>query len=228
MRVPVCRPDLKHPLSDIKHGYIKCAAAKVINSNGLILLFIQSISKRRRCRLVYNPLYIKSCYLSRILCCLPLAVIKICRHSYNSLCNRLAEICLGSLFKLLQNKGGNLRRGVSLFHIGNINNSPAVFILNNLVRNHLHLFVYFVIIPSHKPLYRKDGIFRICNSLPLCHLADQNLAIPCKGNNRRCDPAPFLIYYNLWLSPFHNCNNRICCAKVNADNLSHIILLVLI
>ena len=102
MGIAVCSHDLYDAVSDIYYGYIEGTASKVVYHYLLFLFILKSVSKGCCRRLVYDTLYVKSCYLARILCSLTLSVVEVCRYSYDCLAYLLSKIALGVSLKLLE------------------------------------------------------------------------------------------------------------------------------
>src|SRR5277367_5963642 len=103
-----------HAFADFQNRNIERAAAKVINGDRLVLALVESVSQRRRRRLVDDALYIESRNLARIFRSLPLRVVEVRWHRDHSLGNFLAEIIFRRLLQLLQNHRGDLRWSVFL------------------------------------------------------------------------------------------------------------------
>ena len=52
MRVAVCGFHFKHAIADFEHGNVERAAAEVVHGDLLVLFLVQTVSKRRRSRLI--------------------------------------------------------------------------------------------------------------------------------------------------------------------------------
>src|SRR5580704_2851687 len=74
--VAIGRLDLNDALADFEDGNIESAAAKVVDGDRLVLLFVEAVGQRGRSGLVDDSFHIKPGDLARVLCCLALRVVK--------------------------------------------------------------------------------------------------------------------------------------------------------
>ena len=98
----------ENAIANFQNGNVKCAAAQIINRNGLPVIFIQAISQRGSCRLVNNAQHFQTGNFTGIFGGLTLGVVKIGRYGNDRLVNFFAQIIFGGFFHFLQNKSRNL------------------------------------------------------------------------------------------------------------------------
>jgi hypothetical protein len=104
------------------------------------------------------------------LSCLALCVIEIGGNCDNGLVDFLAKIVFRSGFQFLKNHCRNFRRRILL----PIDDDPRLSIRgSDLVGNHLHFFVHFVIATSHESLDGVNGVLGIGDRLPLGDLSNE-------------------------------------------------------
>ena len=216
--VSVRRFDLDHAFADLEDRDIEGAAAEVIDRNGLVLLFVQPVRQRGRGWLVNNSLHVEPGNLAGVLGGLALRVIEVGRHRNDCFGHWLPQIILGGLLQLLQDHGGDLRRGIllALRHNGHV-----VARLNHLVGHHLHLFVDFVKAPPHEALDGEDRVLRVGNSLVLGHLPHRALARLGKTHDRRRSTAAFFVGNHLRIAAFHDGDHRVGGSQVDPYDLCH-------
>jgi NAD-specific glutamate dehydrogenase len=91
---------LEELVPEREHCHVEGAPTQVKDQHTLLLLrrgFVQTVGDRSRCRLVYNPDAVQSCYLSSILSSLSLIIIEICGD-----CNdRISDLLLDVVFDAL-------------------------------------------------------------------------------------------------------------------------------
>ena len=92
---------------------------------------------------------------------------------------------------------------------------------DDLVRHHLHLFGDFVEPAAHEALDREDGVLGVGHGLPLGDLADQPLAGLGEGDDRRRQPAAFRVGDDDRLAAFHDRDDGVGGAQVDADDFAH-------
>ena len=114
MIISGCCKNFYNLVTNLNNRDIKCSASKVIYKNFLWLTIIKSICKCSRRRFINYTQNIKSCYSSRILCGLSLSIIKICRNSYNSICNLFSCKLFCIIFQFSQNHRRNFLRRILL------------------------------------------------------------------------------------------------------------------
>ena len=197
MVVAVGCQNLDDTVTDLDDRHIEGAAAEVIHHDLLLFLVVKAICQCGCSRLVDNPLDIKACDLSGILCCLSLCIVEVCRAGNDSLCYLLAQVSLRICLQLLKNHRGNLLRRILL--IVNCNS----------------------VVGAHVSLDRRHGSVRVRHSLALSRLADQTVAVLCKCNDGRRCALSFAVCDDSRLAAFHDCHAAVCCTKVNSYNLSH-------
>ena len=168
VRVTVGGLHLDHAFADFEDRNVERSAAEVVHGDRLVLAFIETIGESSRCGLVNDALHFQAGNLSSIFRSLPLRIIEICRNCNDRFRDFLAQIVFRRLLQLLQNQCGDLGRGMFL-PLGQ--HGYVVARLDDLIRDHLDLFLDFVVAASHEPLDRIDGILRVGNGLPLCDLA---------------------------------------------------------
>ena len=172
--VTVGRLDFHDALADFEDRNVERTAAEIVDGDGLVVLFVETIGERGRSGLVHQTLDFETGDLARVLSCLSLCVVEICGHSNDRAFHLLAEIVFRSLFQLLQDHRGDLRRRVQLS--GHLNARISIRCLCDFVGHHLHLFAHFVELPTHEPLDGEDGVLGIGDCLALCHLPDEALS----------------------------------------------------
>ena len=151
--VVTCRgKNLLHAVSHFDYRNIERTAAEVIYHDLLIVLFINAVCKSCGSRLVYDPLDVKTGYLTGVLGRLTLCVSEVCRNGYDCFGNGGSEVCLGICLQLLKNYRGYLLRCVLL--TVDINGVGC----------------------AHLSLYRYYSSFRVGNSLTLCDLTHHSFA----------------------------------------------------
>ena len=91
----------------------------------------------------------------------------------------------------------------------------------DLVGDHLHLFVDFVELASHEALDREDGVLGVGDGLALGDLADEALAVLGEADHRRRGAAPLGVDDDLRLAAFHDRDDGVGRAEVDADDLGH-------
>src|ERR1700730_2404967 len=88
-----------------------------------------------------------------------------------------------------------------------------------------HAFVLLrhgiIVAPPNQPLNRVDGIFGVCDALPLGWLPDQDFALIQKGHHRGCRACTFSVFDNFRGVTFHHGNARVGSSEVDADCLRH-------
>ena len=105
MGIAVGRLDFDDALANFKNRNIKGAAAKVVDGDGLILLFVEPVGQCGRSGLVDDALHVEAGNLARILGGLALRVVEVGGHGNHSFSDRAAQVGFGALLQLLQNHG---------------------------------------------------------------------------------------------------------------------------
>ena len=198
MGVAVGREHFDDALADVDDGHVEGAAAEVVDHDLLLFVVVKAVSKCRRRRLVDDTLYLKTRNLTCVLGCLTLCVVKVRRNRDDSLGDLLTEIALRIRLQLLQNHCGNLLRRVAL-----------------AVNGHL-------VIRAHVTLDRSNRAVRIRDSLTLCRLADQALAVLRKCNDGRCGSCALAVRNDDGLSALHHRNAAVGSSQIDTDNLTHV------
>ncbi len=114
MRVAVGRLDLDDAFADFENRDVERAAAEVVDRDGLVLLLVEAVGQRRRCRLVDDAQDVEAGNLAGVLRRLSLRVVEVRGHGDDRIGDLLAEIVLSRLLQLLQDHRGDFGRGVLL------------------------------------------------------------------------------------------------------------------
>ena len=220
-RVAVGGFDFEQAVVDFKDGNVERTAAKVIDRDGLCILFVEPVSQRRRCRLVDNAQDFEARDLARVLRCLTLGVVEIGRNGDDRLGHFLAEIRLGGFFHLAKDERGNLAWGVFLA-LG-FDPGIAVAAVDHVERHVLAVLgqIRIVVATTDQTLDAEDGVFRVGDGLPLCGLADETLVV-CERNDGRCRARAFRVLDHAGLAAVHDGNARVCSSKVNTNYFGHV------
>ena len=218
--VAIGRFNLEYAVAQLQDRDIECTTTEVVHGNlHILILLIHTVSQRSRSRLVDDTAHLQTCNLTSLLRSLTLRVGEVCRNGDNSLCYLLTEIVLGGLLHLLQDDSRDLLW--SVLTTVNLNTRSVVCTLNNRVWSALHIAQNLVVLLAHKTLDREYRALRVCDSLTLCRIAHLALAAIGKGNDRRGCAVSLRVRNNNGLRALHNGNTRVCCTKVNTNNLSH-------
>src|SRR6266704_3641994 len=168
--VPVGRLHFYNARPDFQHGNVKRAAAQVVHRDGLVALLIQPIRQRCRRRLVDDAHHFQAGDFARLLCGLPLRIVKIRRHGDHGLCDLLAEKVFRGRFQLAEDHCGNFRWAVSFAR--NLHARVLMRPCHHFVGHSPRLFANLIVATAHEPLDRIDRVLGIRYRLPLRHLAD--------------------------------------------------------
>ena len=209
---------LNHAFADFQNRNIEGAAAEVVYSDSLVFLLVQAVGQSSRRRLIDDALHIQAGNLTGVFGGLALRIIKVGWDGNHRFGDGLAQIVFRRLLQLLQNHGRDLRRSVflRLRHNGHM-----VALAGYLVRDHLHLVVYFFVTASHESLDGVNSVFRVSDGLAFCHLSNQALARFRKPNHRRGGPAAFFVLNDLGFAAFHHGYHRVCGTQVNSYDFAH-------
>ena len=219
--VAIGRFHFKHAIADFEHGDIKCAAAQIINGNGLPVIFVQAISQRSGGRFIDDTQNFKTGNFAGIFGCLTLRIVEIGRHGNHRLGHAFAQIILCRLFHFLQNKSRYLRRRV--FFAGRLDPSIAAIRGNNLKRHHFLVFFGRRIVKTtaDKALNGKQRVQRIGHGLAFGGLPGQALALFRKADHGRRGARAFGIFNHPCAGPVHDGDTAIGGAQINPDNFAH-------
>src|SRR4030095_390788 len=156
MGVAVSREDFEDPVLELKYRDVECAAAQIVNGDDGLVLLVDSVCKRRRGWLVHDSQHLEPRQMTRVLGSLPLSVVEISRHSYDSLGDFFAEELRGAPFEITKYECGNLRwREHAVAHF----EAYDLFATRrDLKRNEAEVFLYVVAALTHESLHGIDGL----------------------------------------------------------------------
>ena len=182
---------------NVEDGDIERAAAKVIDHDLLLGLFVDAVGEGGGGRLVDDALDVQPRDLARVLRGLTLRVGKIGRDGDNRIGDRLAEKRLGVGLELLQDHRRDLLRGI-------------------FVPIDVHL-----IICAHLAFDGGDGALVVRDSLPLGQTADHALAGLRERHDRRSRPPTLRVGDDDRLAALHHRDTGIGRAEIDTDDLCH-------
>ena len=222
MSIAVSGQNLENALTYFEYGNVECSTTEVENSylKGFAF-FVQSICKRCGCWLVKNALNLETGYSSRIFRSLPLGIIKVCWNGYHSFFYSFSEVGFSILFQFLQNHCGYFWRGEFLVHSRDVNSCVATGSLYNFVWNLSYLGLNLIVTSPHKPLYGKDGIFRVCYCLSFGGYANEPLPFFCESDYRWRYSSTFSVWDYRGLAAFHYSHAAVCGSEIYSQNFRH-------
>ena len=204
--------------SDFQNRDIEGSATEVIDGDGFIFSFVESVGECGCRRLVDDALDFEAGNLSGVFGRLPLCVVEICRHRDDRFGDLLAEIVFRSLLQLLQDHRRDLGRGVLL---ALRQHADVIALTDDFVGDHFHFLGDFIVAASHEPLDRVNRVLRVCNRLALGDLSDESLAGLGESDYRWGSAPSFFIGNDLGLATLHDGNAGVGGTEVNSDNLGH-------
>ena len=126
------------------------------------------------------------------------------------------EVRLGGLLELAQDHRGDFRRRVVL--AVDVHLDQLVRPADDLVRNEFLFRCDFLVPPAHEALDRVDRTPRIGDGLALGRVADQDVALVGEGDDAGREAVAFLIGDDLDFAAFHDGDDGIGRAEVDADD----------
>ena len=150
MRVAVGRLHFDHALTHFEDGDVERAAAEVVHGDGLVLLLVEAVRQRGRCRLVDDAQHVEARNLAGVFRRLPLRVVEVRGHGDDRVGHRLAEVILRGLLQLLQHHRGDFRRRV--FLAAGLDPHIAVVCGDDVIGDALLLAGDFGELPPHEAL----------------------------------------------------------------------------
>ena len=206
----------------MQDGNVEGAAAEVEDYDLFVdARFIETVSKSRRRRFVYDTRDFQARDLTRVFGRLTLSVVEVSGNRDNRLVDFVTKVGFRSFLKLAERLRGNLRGGITLA----VDLDANVFVGSayDFVRNHAFLGADFALLATHEALDRCDRAFRVHDRLTFRKLADELFRIG-ERDDTGSQPIPFGIRDYLRFFTFHNCDDRVGCSKIDADDffaLSH-------
>ena len=219
VRVAVRRLHFDDAFADFEDRNIKRAAAQVVHGDRFVLLFVETVGKRRGRGFVDDAQHFKPCNFAGLLGRLPLAVVEVGGNRDHRLAHFFAEEIFRGGLQFLKNHRRDFRRAVHLAL--NLNAGVVVRALRHFVRDSLRLFDNFVVATAHKPLDRIHRVFWVRDGLPLGHLSHQALSRLRDRDYRRRRPRAFLIGNHHGFAALHDGYHGVGRAQVNTNNLAH-------
>mmetsp|Transcript_860 Transcript_860/g.2099 ORF Transcript_860/g.2099 Transcript_860/m.2099 type:complete len:714 (-) Transcript_860:79-2220(-) len=211
--------DLKHAVSHLQDGHIKCAATQVKDQNGLIGLLLKAVGKRRGGGLVDDAQHLEASNLAGILGGLALAVVEVGRHRDDGLLDLVIEELAGIVHQLAQYASADFLGGKLLAGVGALDLHIAVGILLHNVRNLRRLLLHLVHAAAHKALHGEESVGCVHHCLALGNLADQALASLAVGDNGGSCACALSVCDNSGLAALHGSHSGVGGAQVDAHNL---------
>ena len=188
---------LHDAIADLDQGYVKSAAAQVVDHDGLGLAVVQAVGQGRGGRLVDDALDFQPGDASGILGGLALGIVKVGRHRDDGLGDRLAKIGLGVRFEFLQDQGADLLGRIALA----VNGHAAV--------------------TAHLALDAGDGARRVGDGLALGGFAHQALARFGECHHRRRGALALGIGDHHRFTALDDRGAAVGSAQINPDHFCH-------
>ena len=220
MVVAVSGKNLNNAVGKVKKRDVKGTAAEVEDEDFLILVFlIKTVGKSGCRRLVNDTLDIEACNLAGVFGCLTLGIVEVCRNGNDGVGYFLTEVLLGVSLHLREDHGADLLRRV----IGalNLHNGTTVSAGLDLVRNGLHLGLDLVKLATHETLDGEYRVHGVSDSLVLCCLTDNAVAVSAETHDRRSGAIALSVNDNGRLAALKDSHSRVGSAEVDTKNLSH-------
>src|SRR3989344_1768096 len=221
MRITVSGFYFDHIITNFQYRDVESTSTEIKDSDLFIFLFIKSISESGGGWFVDNAFNIKTCNLTSIFGSFSLSIIEISRHSNNSFSNLFSQLSFSIYFKLLQNHGGNFFR--TIFFISHFNHDRTIFSRKNFKRHSGLILLDSRIRESvaDKAFDTENSIFGVSHSLALSQKTHQTIACFRNSYHRRSSAYTFSIFYNFWLTCFHDRKSGVSGAEIYSNDFSH-------
>ena len=198
------RTNLDDAVADFEQRDVEGATTKVEDQDGLFLVaLVQAIGQGRGGGLVDDPQHVQTGDLAGLLGGLTLGVIEVGGNRDHRVDDVLAEVAFRVALEFLQRASADLLSGVVL---------PVD--LDGPVG-------------AHVALDRPDGAVDVGDRLVLGGLADQHLAIACKGHHRRCGAGSLRVGDDDRVATLENRDDGVGGPEVDTDRTSHVVFLLL-
>ena len=132
--ITIGRFNFENTVTQLEDGDIEGPTTQVINNNGFIFSFIQTVCQRGGSGFIDDPLDVESGYFPCLFGSLALRVVEVRRNGDDSVGDGSAEICLSVGFGFLKYLGGDFLRSVIL--VTYFNHGRTIFVFNNFIRDH--------------------------------------------------------------------------------------------
>ena len=196
--------DLDDPVADLQQRDVKGAAAEVEDQDGLFLIaLVHAVGEGRGSGFVDDAQDVKARDLAGFLGRLALGVIEVRRHRDDRVGDVLAEVAFRITLQFLQRTRADLLGGVVL----------AVDLDGP--------------VGAHMALDRPDRAVDVGHRLVLGGLADQHLAVTCKGHHRRGRAGSLGVGDDDRVATLENRDDRVGGPEVDSDRTSHVVFLLL-
>ena len=150
------------------------------------------------------------------------ASLKYAGHRDDRLGHLLAEVVLGRLLQLLQDLGALTSGGADLL-AAHVEDALSPFLArDDLVGDALDLLGHLFEAAADEALGAEDGVLGVGHGLALGDLADEDLALVVPCDDARRDARALLVDDDLGLAPFHDRDDAVGRAEVDADDLAHV------
>ena len=217
MRIAVSGQHFEHTVAKFQYRNIVSTAAKVINSDFLVLrIFIESVCQSGCGRLVYNTLHFQTGYFTGFFGCLALSVVKVRRNGNNCAVDFFAKIIFCRLFHLLKYHGRKFLRRIL---------APVKLYARRVVRSlfyfvrHAFCFLFeMAVFLAHKTLDGVNSSFRVVHCLAFGGIAGFAFTVLVERYHRRRRAFAFGIGYDGRFVTFHHRYHGVGGTKVNAND----------
>src|SRR3984885_8953526 len=217
VRIPTRGYYLKDPFMKLQKRNIKRPTAKVIYGNQAVFVLIQSISQRRRRRLIHQPQHLQPRNPPGILGSLALRIVKVGRNRNHGLRHGRTKKSLRIRLQLLQHISRDLRRRQQQPTYAHLQHLTRLQPLRQLERKQLQLPLHILNIPPHQPLRRVHCTGRVIQQRPSRRIPHHHPTIGPR-HYRRHQPLPILPRNHHRRSTLHKRHQRIRRAQINPYN----------
>ncbi len=128
-----------------------------------MLCFIQTISQRSGCRLIYNTANSKTGNFTGFFGSLALGIVEVSRYGDHRFGHFMTQVILGRFFHFLQHHSADfLWRIQSAIYV---NTNGIIVTFCHFIAPVADLFSHFIKLAAHKTLHRSDSVMRVGDGL---------------------------------------------------------------
>ena len=214
--------NLEDAVAELQDGHVERAAAQVEHEDLLVLVrLVEAVCQSSCRRLVDDAQDLEAGDLTGILGGLTLSVVEVCRDGDDGLRDGRADLLLSVVLQLLQDHCGDFLGRVVL--TVDVDDGAAVLACLHLVADLRLLCLGFGEGAADEALDGGDGVLRVGDGLVLSGLADHALAVLAEALDGRSGAVALGVHEDLGLGSLHDGHGGVGGAKVDTQNLAHMI-----